>query len=215
MSLLFIPSKLKNLKSNLPNSEIAKLPEKIFLAYSIQYKELAYNIAEQLKKQKIHVQKIQQVLGCTKLNTKLPVLLIGQGRFHAINLYLQSPIIYKLENNKIIQIPQKEIQTIKTKRKTALMKFLNAKTIGILVSTKPGQQFQGKVKRRKPLGCLGHAIKLKNKLKKQNKQVYVFLSNNIGINQFENFKIDSWVNTACSGLALDNPKIINFSELIK
>ena len=32
-------------------------------------------------------------------------------------------------------------------------------------------------------------------------------------NQFENFNIDSWINTACPGLAYDNPLIINHTEL--
>jgi len=204
MKILFIESKLKNIeKSTLSNKEIAKLSKKLFLAYSIQYKELAYNIAKQLKKQGIKIEKIQQVLGCSKINTNLPILLIGTGRFHAINLYLQSPIIYMLENNKIIQIPKQEIERLRAKRKTALIKFLKADNIGILVSTKPGQN------------QLNKATKLKQKLKKQGKNPYIFISNNIDTNQFENFQIDSWINTACPGLAIDNPNIINLTELPK
>ena len=200
--ILYLESKLKNIeKLVLPKSEISKLPKKLFLAYSIQYKELSYNIAKQLKKQKIQIQKTQQVLGCSKVNTKLPILLIGTGRFHAINLYLQAPEVYTLENNKIIQISKQEIEKLKAKRKTALMKFLKAENIGILVSTKPGQK------------NLQNATKLKNKLKKKGKQPYIFISNNIDITQFENFQIDSWVNTACPGLAFDNPNIINLDEL--
>ena len=205
MKILYIPTIQKNLNINLNNSEIAKLPKKLFLAYSIQYQGLANNIAEQLKQQKIQIIKKQQVLGCSQLSNKnnLPVLLISTGKFHAENLMLQTPVLFVLENNKIINIPQSEIEKIKAKRQTALIKFLKAERIGILVSTKPGQE------------NLNKAIKLKKQLenKKNPKQAYIFISNNISINQFENFNIDSWVNTACKGLAMDNPSIININDL--
>jgi 2-(3-amino-3-carboxypropyl)histidine synthase len=108
-----------------------------------------------------------------------------------------------LENKKIIKISAKKIQELKAKQRTALIKYFQADKIGILVSTKPGQE------------NLEKAINLKNKLKKKNKQVFVFVSNNIDIAQFENFNIDSWVNTACPGLARDSPNIINIGELPK
>ena len=113
MKTLFIESKLKNIKESLslPKSEIAKLPKELFLAYTIQFKEQAYNIAKQLQKEKIVVEKIQQVLGCSKINTKYSLLLIGQGRFHAKNLYLQAPKVFIFENNQINQIPESEIES--------------------------------------------------------------------------------------------------------
>jgi len=203
MKVLFIESIQKNLKFDIPNKELNKLPRRIFLAYSIQYKELAKQIKKQLEKNKIKISKFQQVLGCSKISTKLPLLFIGTGRFHAINLYLQSPEIYLLENKKIIKIPSIQINKIKAKRRTALMKFLSAKNIGILVTTKPGQE------------QLKQTKKLKQKLLKKGKKVYIFLSNNIDINQFENFNIQSWINTACPGLSIDNPQIINHSEVLE
>ena len=199
--ILYIESKQKNLDINLNKSEISKLPKKLFLAYSIQYKELAESIKEQLKRNSIKVEKFQQVLGCSKIKTQLPILLISTGKFHAQNLFLQTPILYITENDKIVQIPKKDIEAQRTRRKTALMKFLKADSIGILVSTKPGQE------------KLNKAIKLKAGLEKQGKQTYIFVSNNINTNQFENFPIDSWVNTACSGLCMDNSAIINIEDI--
>jgi diphthamide biosynthesis enzyme Dph1/Dph2-like protein len=205
MKTLYIPTIQKNLDIKLNKSEIAKLPKKLFLAYSIQYQGLANNIAEQLKQQKIQIIKKQQVLGCSKISNKdnLPILLISTGKFHAENLMLQTPILFVLENDKIIKISQSEIDKIKAKRQTALIKFLKAEQIGILVSTKPGQE------------NLNKAIKLKKQLEKQNKEAYIFVSNNIDINQFENFNIGSWINTACKGLAIDNSNIININDLPK
>jgi len=199
--ILHIPAIQKNLNITLSKQEIAKLPKTLFLAYSIQYKTLAKSIKQQLQSNKIKIQKFQQVLGCTKINTKLPILLISTGKFHAQNLFLQTPILYTLENNKIIKISNKEILRLKAKKKTALIKFLKADKIGILVSTKPGQE------------NLNKAIKLKQKLEKKHKQSYIFISNNIDTAQFENFNIDSWVNTACPGLAFDNADIINIDEI--
>lgn len=198
MKVLYIEAKQKNLKDSVLESEIKKLPRKLFLAYTIQYKDLAIKIKKQLLKNKIKIEKFQQVLGCSKVNTKLPILLIGTGRFHALNPFLQTPAIYILENNKITKISDKEINELKIK--TSIMKFLNAEKIGILVSTKPGQE------------NLNLAIKLKKRIQKQS---FIFLTNNIDISQFENFQIDSWINTSCPSLSLDNPDINNYQEILE
>jgi len=39
-----------------------------------------------------------------------------------------------------LKVPKKDIELLKIRLKTALIKFLSAKNIGILVSTKPGQE---------------------------------------------------------------------------
>ena len=206
MKLLYIPTKQKNLNNiKLSKAEITKLPNKLILAYSIQYQDLAILYKKELEKNKIKVLKFKQVLGCSKISNKnkLPILLISTGKFHAQNLYLQTPILYVLDNNKIIRIPKQDIEKLKVRKKTALMKYLGADRIGILVTTKPGQE------------NLKKAEALKQKLEKQGKEPYIFISNNIDINQFENFNIQSWVNTACPGLANDNPNIINVGDLPK
>ncbi len=63
------------------------------------------------------------------------------------------------------------------------MKFLNAEKVGILISTKPGQE------------NLKRAIELKKRLK--DKKFYLFLCNEIDARQFENFDIQAWINTGC------------------
>jgi diphthamide biosynthesis enzyme Dph1/Dph2-like protein len=201
MKVLFIESKLKDLELNLDSNEISKLPKKIFLAYSIQYKDLAIKLKELLQKNKIKVSNFKQVLGCSIVKCKDPVLLVGSGKFHAINLYLQVPKVFILEGNKISQTDSSEIEKLKNKRKAALLKFLSGKNIGILVSYKPGQK------------NFNLALKIKKYLIKKGKNAYIFIGNNINVNEFENFNIDSWVNTACMGLSLDNPNIINYREL--
>ncbi|MDP2925595.1 MAG: diphthamide synthesis protein [Nanoarchaeota archaeon] len=203
MKILYTESKLRNLKVSLSNGEIKKLPKKLFLAYSIQYKALAYDIKELLEKNNIIITKIKQVLGCSKirLSDDESILFIGSGRFHSMNLFLQAKNIFILDNNRIINIQESEINALRSKRKTALLKFLSAENIGIFVSTKPGQS------------NLKKALLLKHRLNKKEKSCYIFVSNKIDISQFENFNIDSWINTACIGLSYDNPDIINLDEI--
>jgi len=202
--ILYIEAK-SNLNYKLPKKEIKRLPKKLLLLYSIQYKKLAETIKKQLQASGISISQTQQVLGCSKISNpqNLPFLLVSTGKFHAQNLSSQTPALYIIDNKKITQIPKQEINKLKTQRKTALMKFLKADNIGILVSTKPGQN------------NLDQAIKLKQELNKKGKQPYIFLANNIDTAQFENFNIDAWVNTACSGLAYNNSDIINMDELPK
>jgi len=192
MKTLFIPL-IKPL-NKVP--ELNNIPKEIFIAYSIQYKELASRIKEKLGKR---VKGFQQVLGCTKLETKYPILLIGSGKFHALNLALQGNQVYIYEQGKITRIDDKELEKLKIRKKIALSKFYSAERIGILVSLKPGQEH------------LDKAIKLQASLKKQGKQAFIFIANNLNLFELENFQLDSWVNTACPGLELD-AAIINIQD---
>ena len=200
MKLMFIHSQAKNLVFELESKDIRKLPKKLLLLYSIQYKELASSIKKQLENKKIKILGFQQVLGCSRINTQSPILLIGTGDFHLLNILKQAQDVYFF-NGILSKIDKKQIQKLRAKRQASLLKFLSAKKIGILVSTKPGQE------------NLAKAIKLKQQLIKKKKQVFLFISNKIDTNEFENFDIDVWINTACAGLSYDNPKIINVDEI--
>jgi len=79
------------------------------------------------------------------------------------------------------------------------MQFLNSEKIGILISTKPGQE------------NLKKALSLKNKLK--NKKSYFFLADEIDTRQFENFSdINAWINTACPRLDFEG-FVFNIGDL--
>ncbi len=203
MKALFIEARKTHFEE-INKEAFKELPKELFIAYSIQFKELAERIKSVLNASGYNIIGIQQVLGCSKLHLKqqVPILLVGSGRFHALNLVLStgSPI-YIYNSNKIEKITERDILALKQKKQGALSRFLSAESIGILVSTKPGQNH------------FSEALKLKNRLESKKKKVYLFVSNSISTSEFENFKIDSWVNTACPGLAPDNSKIINSDEL--
>ena len=200
MKTLFIPAKI-NFEINPEKIQSLKLPKNIALAYSIQYQDVAEKIKKILS-EKHNISSFIQVLGCSNpkfsKNTDA-VLLISSGRFHAISLALNSNIpVYILEFDNLKKISEDEIENLRKKKKSAYLKFLNSEKIGILISTKPGQE------------NLKRAISLRETLKKKNS--YLFISNEINIREFENFDINSWVNTACPRMDFDSP-VINISDL--
>jgi len=198
MRVMFIEAKRKS-DLNIDKINLKILPDKIFLAYSVQYK----NLAEKLKKKLgTRITGFKQILGCSKLKTKHPILLIGSGKFHAIQLALQNNTVYILEGDNINKLATKEVEKIKLKRKASISKFLAAEKIGILVSTKPGQE------------NLKSALKLRKKLEKKEKEVVIFLADNINLEELENYNIDSWINTACPALTFDS-RVINISTVHK
>lgn len=204
MKTLFIPTKIKSeINLNKIQSISKKLPKNLAIAYSIQYK----NLAEQLKKLFSKKHKINffiQVLGCSK--PKFPkqtqaILLITDGKFHALSLARESNLpVYLFNNYGLEKIPGKQIKDFEKKQKASYVNFLNSKKAGILISTKPGQE------------NLKSALELKNKLK--DKEVYLFLGNNIDTKEFENFpEVQSWINTACPRLDMNSNKIVNIDRI--
>jgi len=199
MKTIFIPAKYKSkVNKSKIKSLSKKLPKNIAIAYSIQYKDIAFEIKTLLSN---NTTRITQVLGCSKLkfprNTQA-ILLIGSGRFHALSLAKETKLpIYILENNKLTKVSKQELELFERRQRASYVKFLNSEKIGVLVSTKPGQQ------------NLKKALNFK---KKSKKQAYLFISNDINTNEFENFTLDCWVNTACPRLDMDS-SIINIDKI--
>ena len=204
MKTIFIESKRRISFDSSKFKEISdKLPKNIAIAYSIQYNGLA----EQIKKELSKYHKITafvQVLGCSKPNfsKSQAVLLVSSGRFHAINLALETGLpIYIVGEGKLEKISDEDISNLKKSQKGAYLKFLNSKNVGILVSLKPGQE------------NLKKAIETKKRLEKKGKKGYLFIANNINTSEFENFDIESWLNTACPRLDMNNSAIISIDKI--
>ena len=204
MKTLYIEAR-KNLKLNKEKLvELEKiLPSPIYIVYSIQYKKLAEEVKKELEtSKKIKVIGFSQILGCSELKTKADILLIGQGRFHALNLALSSAReVYVFDNFSINKISKKEIEKMKRKEKGKYLKFLASDKIGIIVSTKSGQEH------------LRLAENLKKKIQEQGKEAFIFLADNISLAELENFPIGIFINTACPGLSLDSSLVLNRTSL--
>jgi len=197
MKVLFIEARRKNLKLG----SLKDLPEKIHVLYSIQYKDLAQEVRKKLGKR---VVAFEQLLGCSEIKSKASLLLVGSGRFHALQLALSTGKDIYLYNNKLIKISKEEIETERKIEKGKIIRFLSSNNIGVLFSRKPGQD---RLKEQEKI------IKtLVNKY--PDKKFYLFISDNININDLDNFPIDLWLSTACLGLDLDSKKIINYKKII-
>lgn len=214
MKVLYIESKRRSQGKfgKIENILLNQIPKTILIFYTIQHKETAFAIRKELEAKNYNIRGFRHILGCSELNIKgkettTPILLIGGSRFHALSLALQSNSpIYIYRDCNLEKISEKDIEILKQKRRGALARFFNSSKIGILVSIKPGQN------------NLERALKIKKRLestKKNEKQFYLFVSNNINTSELENFNMDSWINTACPGLALDNPSIINLNDLFQ
>jgi 2-(3-amino-3-carboxypropyl)histidine synthase len=213
VKVMFVESVRKGKETiSLNKEELKNLPKEVILAYSIQY----INVARELKRifeskeNGIKVKQFIQVLGCSKISSKdnLPIILIGSGKFHALNLALQNKDVYIYNIDKgcvenVNEVHKGEIERLRLNKKNNINRFLHSESIGIIVSTKPGQN---KVK---------EAEELKKSINKKypEKEVFIFISNNINLSELENFQIDVWINTSCPGLVNDSDKIINYDDI--
>jgi diphthamide biosynthesis enzyme Dph1/Dph2-like protein len=214
MKTLFIETKRKFKDSDIKLELLDSLPGKtISLAATIQYIELIPKVKAYLESKNKEVRVKQgayyegHILGCNSSaldKSADTLLIITDGTFHAINNAIQlQKEVYVFTTSTLDKIEQEEINAHNKKTLTKQKKFLSAKNIGLLVSSKRGQHQSA-------------AYNIGERIKKQNKKVYIFESNNINTNEFENFpQIQMWVNTACFGLARDDMRIINLPDILE
>lgn len=205
MKTIFIECRWKG-KINFKSAD--KLPKRTGLITTVQFAGQIEIIKKEIEKtgRKCFLSKgIQchegQVLGCESsaaesIKDKVDAFLyIGTGEFHPINVFLKTgkPVmIFNPISGKIEDIKRDEIEKIEKRKNAAYAKFLNAERIGILVTTKPGQQ------------KLKEATALKKKIEKQGKKAYIFVDNTFNVDSLENFPfIQAWVNTACPRIIED------------
>jgi len=213
MRTLFVEAR-KKFPNNPDLSPLDNLPGNLIsLAATVQYLGLIPKIKSYLesKNKKIIIKKgahyNAHILGCNSTAFDLSadtLLLITDGKFHAVNnaIQLQKPIyVYNTDTLEEVTLEEIEAHSKKTKAKQA--KFLSSNVIGILVSTKYGQHHN-------------QFSNLKRKIEALNKKCYIFESNNINTQEFENYpNIPIYINTACYGLARDHPKILNFQDILQ
>lgn len=157
-----------------------------------------------------------QILGCDAsraIRHKDEVdayLYIGSGRFHPLEIAMHTGkkvICANPLTNEVYEIKNEEVESRKKKIKGAYLKFLSAKKVGIIVTTKSGQ------------GVLPLALRFQDSEAMKGKESFIFLCNTLNFNELENYPgIECWVNTACPRIATeDNDKLtkpmINLEEL--
>ncbi|PIU02606.1 MAG: hypothetical protein COT55_02630 [Candidatus Diapherotrites archaeon CG09_land_8_20_14_0_10_32_12] len=222
MKLMFVEARYNN--PVFIGKHVLKLPEKIGLVTTVQFIGQIKKIKSELEKKgrKVflgkgkHTKYNGQVLGCdvqaaVSVEKKVDAFFyIGSGLFHptAISLKTKKDVFtFNPLTNKFNKMDKNQAEKINKKNKGALIKFLSSKEIGVIVTTKPGQE------------QLKKALGLKNKFKDKN--FYFLIFDTIDFGQLENFPfIECFVNTACPRIALDDSikiskAIINLEDITK
>jgi len=204
-------------ESNLDIKELVKnidFKGKLGLVTTIQHFKKLKEIQKLIPKSVIG----GQVIGCNVKKAKAikskvdAFLFIGSGNFHPLQIALETEkkvIMLDPYTGQISEISEEEIEERKRRLKGAYITYLHAEKIGILVSTKEGQN------------RMKEALKLKNSWSKKKKQAFIFLFDTLDFIQLDNFTdIDCWVNTACLRMAIEDyskfsKPVINIEDLLK
>ena len=199
----------------IPKQVLEQLPETLIVMGTIQLKDQIPSIKKQLEAagkkvdlfRGVHDAGSGQILGCdifTGGKKTQAYFYVGDGLFHPTALlYGNTEPVYYFNpfNGELVKLTQKDLEKVNKRRKASLMHFYAADSVGVLVSTKPGQN------------NLNGALELKKRL--ADKKAFIFLDNTLSISQLENFPfIDCWVNTACPRMIEDTSKpMINLWDL--
>jgi 2-(3-amino-3-carboxypropyl)histidine synthase len=204
MKTLFVHARSTK-EVRIPEKVIKALPKKVGIVASIQFAHRIPDIAKQIP----GAVEGGQVLGCNaamagKIASKVDgYLFVGSGVFHPINVAIDTkkPVwTYNPYTDEFKQLDQKEVEAYQKSRKGAVLKFLNAKRVGLIVSTKIGQK------------NLQRALQLK---KKGDKEYYVFVCDTLDFRWMEDFNfIDCWVNTACPRMDDQRKGIVSINDLV-
>jgi len=192
---------------NIENVDFSIIKEKrVGLITTVQHLNALEHVSALLKDAGKVPVKGGQILGCwtenaEKIRDRIDAFLfIGSGSFHPLGLKGKKVYSLNLEKNKIEDIDTKKMEK---KRFANIYKCKDAKSFGILVSTKPGQ------------AGLEKAEKIKTELEKKDKKAFIVIMNEISSDKLLGIGVDAFINTACPRLTdncFDKP-IINAEDL--
>jgi len=205
---VFMPAKVKDIDLARVLKKVKIKEKRIGLISAIQYVDYLDEAKEFLESKGYEVHIGGQMVGCNaskaiSIKDKVDAyLFIGSGEFHPLELidstkkelYFVNPV-----SGKISKFSREELEKLERKRMAKIKKYLLADKIGILVSSKPGQE----------------ALKASLKFAEDcGKEAYVFLVNEIDINKLEDFNdIKMWVNSACP--RLEGKNIVPLRDVLR
>jgi 2-(3-amino-3-carboxypropyl)histidine synthase len=202
MDTVFIDA-AASVETRLTKSQLQRLPRPIGIVTTVQHAREMKSVQKQVHDSVF----CGTVLGCnvsSAIKKKVKAFLfIGTGRFHPLMLAFKGrkPVyVFNPYDQRLSVIEEQDLMQLQKRKKSCLIKFLQSSTIGIIVSTKPGQQE------------LLKAMSLKRSTKKK---CYILLADCIDTNSLQNFPfVDCFVNTACPRLAEESAvPMINLDDL--
>ncbi|MCX6778482.1 MAG: diphthamide biosynthesis enzyme Dph2 [Candidatus Micrarchaeota archaeon] len=139
-----------------------------------------------------------QILGCdvSAIDEEADcVLYVGGGIFHAL-VGAEKPVLAADPFSSSVRWMNDEIARERKRNMAALSLLMQAKNVGILVSTKPGQM------------QLNLARKIAGELRASGKNAFILVSNQIDYEALSNLSgFDAFVNTACPRITEDRERI--------
>ncbi|MEM4571581.1 MAG: diphthamide synthesis protein, partial [Nanopusillaceae archaeon] len=154
MDVIFIPAKIKINELKNFDKLLKILPKKIGIVCLLQYIDVTNKIILELKKlgyETLYSNSLF-ILGCNVKNADLPadtILLIGDGKFHALEIVRslkKDVIIYNPISGEINTISKENYKKYHTNILYLIEKLKNSNNIGIAISIKPGQYDQNSLK---------------------------------------------------------------------
>jgi 2-(3-amino-3-carboxypropyl)histidine synthase len=184
---------------------------------TVQFLPQVKQLESELRKKGKKVFSGGQILGCNPsgpiniANNVDAFVYLGSGKFHPIAVALQSSKPIFVANpltNEVSRLSDEDRLLFLRVREQRMKEAISAKTFGILVSTKPGQN------------NLKLAKQVKSKLENKGKAAHIFVFETLNPESLLDFpQIEAWVNTACPRIAIDDFErfdrpIINADELL-
>ncbi len=217
MQIAYIHTKATS-EVEIPKDELEKLPkQKYGLVTNIQYLLKLREVEKQIPNSIF----AGQVVGCwpdaaERIADRVDAFLfVGSGVFHPIQVALKTGKdvwLFDPLEKKITKLDKKIIEEYKKKKKASYVKFLHAKSVGILISSKIGQN-DNKITKPSVDLKMKKALELKNR---KDKKYYLFAFDTLSSYDLENFNfIDCWVNTACNRIGDENTKILEIDDLFE
>ncbi|HYD02816.1 MAG TPA: diphthamide synthesis protein [Alphaproteobacteria bacterium] len=232
-SIVLIPAKYTRTVV-VPKEVADKLPDRLMMFSSVQFLNQLPQIRVQLEAMGKTIVMVKssnflyeglisekgQLLGCNSENFNAEnhgnefdaFLYIGDGVFHPQALLVNNRkdiYCYDPKINKVKVLEKEMHDTIQKRTKGNILKFLTAKNVGFIVTTKRGQNSSKRTE----------ILREKILKKWPDKTVFVFLCNELNFMELENYNfIDAYINTACSRIGHDDttrsPKpIVNISDV--
>jgi len=170
--------------------EFLKKQKDSFIAYTAQYSQIFNELSNS-----------KMVLGCS---AKIPatflgdtIIFVGDGIFHALMIKKQNQgkkvFILNPKDLSMKEITMQDIKKFLVRELMGIERLKTANKIGIIVSSKPGQERTLEAER------------LKKKLESLGKKAYLFFGETINPEEFLNYSgLDLLINTACPRLGLDD-----------
>jgi len=176
--------------------------KRVALTSTIQFKHRITELREAIGRDVIVC---DTVLGCRALIPDVDcIVLIATGVFHAIKVALTTnKPVFIVSPEGFSKLDKGLIDDFKKKQSIRVSKVMDAKVIGVLVSTKLGQSNERLGER---------VVKV---LQSKGRDACLFVANELSPSQLNDYPVDAWVNTACPRIVEDEfeKPIVNWGEL--